>query len=156
MVVSPVVVVVAAASLYTPSPSVAGQRASGVWSLKLLMLMVATFVSPPQCSRLQPNLHLKDSANENSSFLVRSILPRALIQRSDIHGLGLYLGFYGTAWIGWRHHERLFRLFFTLFEFCILVPLCTSTAKKRTHSSLKSPNILPMRFECMLVLNIPI
>ena len=28
-----------------------------------------------QCSRLWPNLYLKDSANENSAFIVRSVAP---------------------------------------------------------------------------------
>ena len=47
MVVSPVVVLVVAEALSPPLPSVSGQRGYGVWILVLLMLMVATFVSPP-------------------------------------------------------------------------------------------------------------
>ena len=47
MVVSSVVVVVAAETHSPPSPPVAGRRGSGVWSLTLLLLMVATFMSPP-------------------------------------------------------------------------------------------------------------
>ena len=46
MFVSPVVVVVEEASLYPPSASASRRRGSGVSSLTLLMLMVATFVSP--------------------------------------------------------------------------------------------------------------
>ena len=30
-------------------------------------------LTPTQCSRLRTNFHLKDSANENSGFIVRSI-----------------------------------------------------------------------------------
>ena len=51
IVVSQVVVVVAASALYPPSPSVAVQRGSGLWSLILLVLMVATFMSPPTSSK---------------------------------------------------------------------------------------------------------
>ena len=92
--VSPVLVMVAAAALYPPPPSIAVQRGSGVWILTILMLMVANFMYPPprlnfanekntaptRCSRLRPNLHLKDSANENYGFLVCSVAPRALGQ----------------------------------------------------------------------------
>ena len=31
--------------------------------------------TPTQCSHLRLNLHLKDSANDNSGFLVQSIAP---------------------------------------------------------------------------------
>ena len=44
--------------------------------------------------------------------------------------------------------------FFAFFESCILMPLCTSTAKKNiTHTNLNSPKVFPMRFEGMLNLN---
>ena len=47
LVLSPVVVVVAAASLYPPSLPLAVQRGSVVWILTFLMLMMATFVYHP-------------------------------------------------------------------------------------------------------------
>ena len=34
--------------------------------------------APTQCSFLRPNFHLKESANENSGFLVYSLAPREL------------------------------------------------------------------------------
>ena len=62
IVVSPVVVVVVAADLSPLSPSVEGQRGSGVWILTLLMLMVATLMSPPPRSNFVTTkfLHLPD------------------------------------------------------------------------------------------------
>ena len=52
MVVSPVLVVVSAAALSPPSPSVEGRGGSGVWSLTLRMLIVATFMAPLPRSNL--------------------------------------------------------------------------------------------------------
>ena len=49
IVVSPVVVMVAASALSPPSPPVAGQRGSGVWILTLLMLMVANHIFLCHC-----------------------------------------------------------------------------------------------------------
>ena len=51
-VVSPVIVVVAEASLYPPSSPVEGRVGSIVWSLKLRMLILATIVAPPPGSNL--------------------------------------------------------------------------------------------------------
>ena len=47
MIVSSVVVVMAEAALYPPSTSESLRRGSVVFSLTLLMLMMATFMSPP-------------------------------------------------------------------------------------------------------------
>ena len=108
-----------------------------------------------QYSRLQPNFHLKDSANDNSGFLVCSVAPRELSHWRDMHDLGLYLGSNGTLYIGLRHREHPFCLFFALFRVVYFGASMHLHSKKRTHNNLKSPNICPVRFEGMLIMNIP-
>ena len=73
-----------------------------------------------------------------------------------MHGLGLYFGSDGTEWIGRRHREHLFCLFFALFLVVCFGASMHIHAQKITHTDLKSPNIFPMRFEGMLILNLPI
>ena len=85
--------------------------------------------APTQCSRLRPNLHLKDSTNKNYGFLVCSIAPQALVQWSENHSLGLYIGSDNTAWICWRHRGRLFLSLFRPFSshvfWCLYAPQWT-------------------------------
>ena len=97
-----------------------------------------------RCSRLRPNLHLKDSANDNYGFCVWSIVLLSLSQWSGKYIIGLYIFSDGTAHIRWRHRKRMFQL----FESCIFV--------KRTHTNLNNPNIFPLRYKGMMIHNNPI
>ena len=66
-----------------------------------------------------------------TGILFFCLLHSTLItRRSDMHGLGIDIGSDGTVWIGRRHRERFSVSFSPFFESWILVPLCTSTAKK--------------------------
>ena len=85
-VVFPVVVLVEEADVSPPSPPVEGRRIVEIDTPDVyfdhLHVSSAKVEScdnkspaPIQCSRLRPNFHLKDSANDNYGFLVRSIAP---------------------------------------------------------------------------------
>ena len=74
--------------------------------------------TPTRCSHLRTKFHLKDNANKNYGFIVRSVAPLSRVQWSGNNSLVIYFGSDGTARIGRRHRERLFRI----FESCIFVP----------------------------------
>ena len=170
MVVSPVILVVAASALSPPKPSVSGRRRSGVWSFTLLMLMVATFMSPPPSSNFAttkvlriPNAvafgPISTSRTVQTIIMVFLFTPYRLKHSASevtwkalvyILVLIVQRGLVGAI------ASVFFVSFSPFFESCIFVPLCTSTAKKGTHTNWKSPNIPPMRFEGMMILNLPI
>ena len=88
-VVSPLVVVVAEAALSPPLPPVEGQGYSGSVELDTpdvdgghlhgssakVESCNNKITALTQCSRLRPNFHLKERANDNSAFLVLSVAP---------------------------------------------------------------------------------
>ena len=81
IVVSPIVFVVAAEYLYPPPQSVAGRRGSRVWSLTLLMLMVATFMSyPPRLNFVTTKfLRLTDVVTYGPIFTSRTVPMRIMV-----------------------------------------------------------------------------
>ena len=132
IVVSPVVVVVAAEDLYPPSPPVAGQRCSRVWSLTYLMFMVVTFMSPPPKSNFTTTkvLRLPDVVTFGPIYTSKTVLTRTLFFSFAPQRLGHSASeVTSTALVSilvpmLQHGSggAIVSIFFEFFKSCIFVP----------------------------------
>ena len=128
-VVSPVVVMVAAAALSPPSPPEKSEEVPdcGAWHSSCWWWPPSCLLHQGRILRQQKSCAYliqtppaqfppQGQCQREFWFFFHSVAPRALSQWSDMYSVGLYLGSNGTAWIGGRHHDRLFVSFSSFFK----------------------------------------
>ena len=166
MVVSPVVVVVTSASLYSPLPSVSGLRGSRVWILTLVMLMVDTFISPPSRSNfaMKKVLLLPDVVAFGPISTARTVTTKILvfllylycIDHSYSEVISTTLASILVPMVQRVSGGVITSIFFEFLSRVFLFPLCAFSSKAGTHTNFNCTNICPMRFEIILIQNNPI